>query len=196
MAIRSGGFISPQGMAPWTNHNVWIIAFVSVRPGSSSMAKISLFNHRLANEALKINPNYAGAHYNLGKIAANQGKIEDAILHYKKTLQVSPNMAEALYNLSWIYATNEKFRSGENAVRLAEKLCELQDYNQPLSLDALAAAYAEAGRFKEAVLTAQKGLELAQKMGPKELVPGLENRLKLYQAGGTYRQIQSKQGNN
>jgi len=147
-------------------------------------------------EALRINPKYAGAYYNLGKIYANKGKIEDAIFYYKKTLQVSPNMAEALYNLSWIYSTNEKFRSGKEAVKLAEKLCGLQNYSQPLSLDALAVAYARAERFKEAVLTAQKGLELAQKMGPKELSLGLENRLKLYQARRPYRQALPEKGNN
>ena len=146
------------------------------------------------NEALKINPNHAGAHYNLGKIAANQGKIEDAILYYRKALLLNPIMTEAIYNLSWIFATheNKKYRNGEEAVKLAEQLCELQDYNHPLSLDALAAAYAEAGRFKEAVLTAKKGLELVMKMGPKELALGLENRLKLYHAGRPYRQNSHK----
>jgi tetratricopeptide (TPR) repeat protein len=145
-------------------------------------------------EALRINPKYAGAYYNLGKIYANKGKIEDAILYYKKTLQVSPNMPAALYNLSWIGATSEddKFRSSIKAVELAEKLCKLQNYTQPLSLDTLAAAYAEAGRFKEAVLTAKKGLALALEMGPKELALGLENRLKLYHAGRPYRQNSHK----
>ncbi len=143
------------------------------------------------NEVLKINPNYAGAHYNLGKIAGNQGKIEDAIIYYKKTLQVNPNMTEALYNLSWITATaqDDKFRNGIEATKLAEKLCKLQDYSQPLSLDALAAAYAEAGRFKEAVLTAQKALNLALLSGPEELALGLQKRLKLYQAKRPFRQI-------
>ena len=150
------------------------------------------------NEALKINPNYAGAHYNLGMIYANKGEVEEAIFYFKKTLEVSPNMPAALYNLSWIAATtkDDKFRNGKEAVELAEKLCKLQNYTQPLSLDALAAAYAEAGRFKEALLTAQKGLELALKMGPKELAFGLENRLKLYQAGRPYRQAQPEKGNN
>lgn len=147
-------------------------------------------------EALRINPRYAGAWYNLGKIYASRGKTEKAILYYEKALQLNPNMADALYNLSWIYVTNEKFRNSEKAVNLAEKLCILQKYNQPLSLDVLAAAYAEAGNFDKAVLTVQKGLELAKKMGAKELSIGLENRLKLYQAGCPYRQIQPKQGYN
>ncbi|MFC1813394.1 tetratricopeptide repeat protein [Thermodesulfobacteriota bacterium] len=142
------------------------------------------------NEALRINSDYAGAYYNLGKIFANQGKTENAILHFQKALQKDPDMAQALYNLSWIGATSEddKFRNSIEAIKLAEKLCKLQNYSQPLSLDALAAAYAEAGRFKEAVLTARKGLELALKAGPKELALGLENRLKLYHAGRPYRQ--------
>ena len=142
------------------------------------------------NEVLRINSDYAGAYYNLGKIFANQGKTENAILHFQKALQKDPDMTQALYNLSWIGATSEddKFRNSIEAIKPAEKLCKLQNYSQPLSLDALAAAYAEAGRFKEAVLTAQKGLELALKVGPKELALGLENRLKLYHAGRPYRQ--------
>ena len=149
--------------------------------------KLSIYHY---NEALRINSDYAGAYYNLGKIFANQGKTENAILHFQKALQKDPDMTPALYNLSWIGATSEddKFRNSIEAIKLAEKLCKLQNYSQPLSLDALAAAYAEAGRFKEAVLTAQKGLELALKMGPKELALGLENRLKLYHAGRPYRQ--------
>jgi len=99
-------------------------------------------------------------------------------------------MTQALYNLSWISATykDEKFRNGEEAVRLAEKLCKITQYNQPLALDALAAAYAETGRFDAAVLTAKKALKLALMYGPQELVLGLKKRLQLYQAGLTYRQ--------
>ena len=141
-------------------------------------------------EALLINPKYAGAYYNLGKIYANKGEVEEAILYYKKALQVSPNMAEALYNLSWIYSTNEneKFRNGKKAVKLAEKLCELQNYNHPLSLDTLAAAYAETGKFDRAVKVAQQGLSMALIQGHEELASGLTKRLQLYQAGIPYKQ--------
>jgi tetratricopeptide (TPR) repeat protein len=142
------------------------------------------------NKALEINPNYAGAYYNLGKIFANHGKIEKAILFYEKALELNPEMTQVLYNLSWIIATheNEKYRSGEKAVELAERLCKITQYNQPLSLDALAAAYAETGRFDAAVLTVQKALKLALLVGPKDLTMGLKKRLQLYQEKRPYRQ--------
>jgi len=145
-------------------------------------------------EALKNNPKYAGAYYNLGKILLNRGKTEEAINSYRKALKFEPEMTQALYNLSWILAVYEdkKYRNGKEALKLAEKLCKITQYHEPLALDALAAAYAEAGRFKEAVLTAQKGLELALKMGPKALALSLENRLKLYHTGRPYRQNSHK----
>ena len=104
-------------------------------------------------------------------------------------------MTQALYNMSWIFATheNDKFRNGEEAIGLAEKLCKITQYNQPLALDALAAAYAETGRFDAAVLTAQKALRLALLYGPRELVLGLKKRLQLYQAKRPYRQSLRKE---
>jgi len=105
-------------------------------------------------------------------------------------LHFNPNKTKTLYNLSWISATNkdEKFRNGQEAITLAEKLCKITQYNHPLALDALAAAYAETGKFDAAVLTAQKGLKLALLYGTEELALGLKNRLQLYQAGHPYRQ--------
>jgi len=141
-------------------------------------------------KALQINPKYPGAYYNLGKIFSVQGKIEDAILYYQKALHYSSNMTQALYNLSWILGTCEdgNYRNGGEAVKLAEKLCKITRYKQPLALDALAAAYAETGKFDAAVLTAKKGLKLALHQGPKELALGLKKRLQLYQAKHSYRQ--------
>jgi protein O-mannosyl-transferase len=141
-------------------------------------------------ETLKSNPKYAGAYYNLGKLFLNQGKTEEAINLFRKALTFEPEMTPALYNLSWIRASSEKekYRNGEEALKLAEKLCNITQYHQPLALDALAAAYAEKGRFDEAVLTAKKALKLALSYGPKHLVLGLQKRLSLYQTKRPYRQ--------
>jgi spermidine synthase len=61
--------------------------------------------------------------------------------------------------------------------------CELTDYRQAGYLDTLAAAYAAAGRFGEAVATVEKAIEVAGATGQRELVPGSEARLGLYRSG-------------
>jgi len=140
--------------------------------------------------AIQISPNYAAAYYNLGIIFAKHGRVMEAIPNYQKALQFNFNMTQALYQLSWILATCEdgKYRNGEEAIKLAERLCQVTKYSQSLALDALAAAYAETGKFDIAVLTAQKGLELAEQQGPKELALGIKKRLELYMTGQPYRQ--------
>jgi len=145
-------------------------------------------------EAIKNNPNYAGAYYNLGKVFANHLNIEKAIFLYRKALKLNPEMTQALYNLSWILASyeDEKYRNGEEAVKLATQLCKITKYQQPLPLDALAAAYAETGRFNEAVFTVRRGLIMALRYGPNELILGLKKRLKLYQEKRPYRQSAKK----
>jgi tetratricopeptide (TPR) repeat protein len=141
-------------------------------------------------EALRIDSNYAGAHYNLGIIFTYQRNIKQAILCYNRALHLNPNMAQALYNLSWILATceDERYRNGEEAVKLATQLCKITKFRQPLPLDVLAAAYAETKQFDAAILIAQKGLERAEQQGPKELALVLKKRLELYKKGQSYRQ--------
>ena len=140
-------------------------------------------------EALKNNPNYAGAYYNLGKVFENHANIERAIIFYKKALESNPEMTQALYNLSWILVTHEdgKHRNGKEALKMAEKLCKVTQYQQPLALDVLAAAYAETGKFYEAVRTEQKAIRLALPDGPEGFISRLKNRLELYQNKRPYR---------
>jgi tetratricopeptide (TPR) repeat protein len=139
---------------------------------------------------LQFNPDFFKSYYNIAKILYDQGKISEAIQNYQKALSINSRTPQILFNLSWIYATsgNRKYRNGKKAVNLSEKLCTLTAYQQPLALDALAAAYAENGNFTKAVDTAQKALGLAMQLGPKELILGLKDRLKLYKAGQPYRQ--------
>jgi tetratricopeptide (TPR) repeat protein len=149
-------------------------------------AKAAIYNY---HKALQIKPDFFEAYYNIGRILSNQGKTCEAIHNYREALIINNEMTQALYNLSWIYATskNEKYRNGTKAVKLAEKLCRLTAYQQPLALDALAAAYAETNNFDKAALTAKKALCLALEVGPKELSQDLKKRLQFYQKGQPYR---------
>src|SRR5262249_33220854 len=60
--------------------------------------------------------------------------------------------------LSWILATdpNPEVRNGAEAVRMAERACQLTEFKNARMLLTLAAAYAEAGRKNEGIALAQK----------------------------------------
>ena len=58
---------------------------------------------KLYEEILKTDPNYAGAHNNLGVIFRAIGKIEKSISCYEKVIQIHPNYAGAHYNLGMVF---------------------------------------------------------------------------------------------
>jgi hypothetical protein len=62
-------------------------------------------------------------------------------------------------------------RAGHLAVPLAEQAAQAAEQPGTAEFDALAAAYAEAGRFPEAVANAQKAVALAAAAGPPDRVP-------------------------
>jgi spermidine synthase len=60
-------------------------------------------------------------------------------------------------------------------------------YQQPEALDTLAAAYAEAGNFTEAISSAERAAELARTSGRTDLAREIQQRLALYRQGQPYR---------
>ena len=119
-------------------------------------------------------------------LAANQTAA--AAAEFREVLAIEPKNVDALNSLAWIDAAHPdpKMRNGKEAVTLAEKAAALRKDDAP-RLDTLAAAYAEAGRFKDAVETARKALQLADKAKLGGLSKGIASRLKLYEAGKPYR---------
>ena len=118
------------------------------------------------------------------------GDARRAVDHYHQALSLKPDMVEALNNLAWILAANpsDALRNGAEAVRLAERACELSEHREPVLLGTLAAAYAEAGRFGEAVKTAEKARNLATAGGLKDVAAKNAELLELYRAGKPYRE--------
>jgi hypothetical protein len=145
-------------------------------------------------KTLQLNPEYLPALNNLGAAYGALGKTELAIICYNKVLEIEPNNIDALNNLAWVMATAEdsSYRDSEEAIRLAKAACELSSYEKSYLLDTLAAAYAESGKFGEAVITAGKALEQAQSLGDNELAKDIGERLKLYRAGKPYIEFHNK----
>ena len=118
------------------------------------------------------------------------GNIGGAIERYRKCLELLPDLPEALNNLAWLLATSPeaKHRNGADAVRFATRACELTQYDWPMFLGTLAASYAEAGRFPEAIATAEKAEAMARKRGFTELADRNAELLKVYRAGQPHRE--------
>ena len=145
-------------------------------------------------QALHINPGYAKAHINFGNTLIKMGRPAEAIIHFQKALQLAPGSAEAQNNLAWVLATssNARLRDGPQAVRWAERACELTHYGVAPFLSTLAAAYAEAGRFDEAVATGQKACALAAAAGEAGLLENNQKLLALYRAHQPYHESAEK----
>jgi len=139
-------------------------------------------------QAVKISPDFAVAQYNLGKALLQKGWPIEAIENYRKAVQITPDYVEALNSLSWILATcpDASLRNGAEAVEDGQKACALTHYQKPLLVETLAAAYAEAGRFPEAIATAERAEKLATDDGLTVVVVKNRQLLKLYQAGKAY----------
>jgi protein O-mannosyl-transferase len=145
-------------------------------------------------KTLQINPDNAKAHYNLGNVLLQKSKVDEAIAHYQKALQIKPDYPNALNNLAWQQATcpDVRIRDGVQAVKYAERACELTHYGVPPFVGTLAAAYAEAGRFDEAIAAAEKACGLAAAGGEQKLLEKNQKLLVLYRAHQPYHEAVEK----
>jgi len=128
------------------------------------------------------------AQSNLGNWLLDRGKQAEAEMHYHEALRLNPDFTDALNNLAWLLATcpDASVRNGARAVPLAEHACVLTEYKQTIYVGTLAAAYAEAGRFDDAIATAEKAVRLAEQNHELELLQKNRELLELYRAHRAY----------
>jgi tetratricopeptide (TPR) repeat protein len=148
------------------------------------------FNEAIGNycQAIQLNSNRPEIFFHLGMTLGQLGRTREAVAQYREALRLNPNLAGALNNLAWVLAASpdDGLRDGAEAVRLAERACELTHYGEPLFIGTLAAAYAEAGRFPEAVATAEKAEQLAAAAGLAAVAAKNRQLRELYRAGKPY----------
>jgi tetratricopeptide (TPR) repeat protein len=141
-------------------------------------------------QALQIKSDYADAHNNLATALLKKGDITGAVSHFRQTVQFNPDNVNAQGMLAWLLATapEASVRNGNEAVELAQRVNQSSGGANPAVLRVMAAAYAEAGRFDDAILTGQKARELAQAAGRMAIVQRLNEELKLYEAKQPFHQ--------
>ena len=165
--------------------------FIQSRLGAA-LAAVGRYDEAIGqfSTLLRYAPNDADARTQLAAVLAARQRPDEAIEQYRQTLRLRPDAPELLNNLAWILATTPRaeFRNGPEAVTLAERACALTQRKQPMFLGTLAAAYAEAGRFDEAVQTGQQAHDLAVAAGATELAATNQRLLELYRARKPFRE--------
>jgi len=140
--------------------------------------------------ALRIRPGYAEAHSELGVALLVGGRRREAMAQFEEALRIKPDYAEPQNNLAWLLATLPRDQGGDptRAVELAQRAVTLNGGHSPGGLDTLAVAYASAGRFDEAIATAQEAAVLARATGQPKMAREIEARLALYHTGRPFRE--------
>ena len=143
--------------------------------------------------ALQLQPGNAVAHTNLGGILFAEGRPREAIAEYRLALDANPDLLEPLAALAWTLATSPdaRLRKPEEAVGLAERAATLTNRRDVTVLDALAAAYASAGRFADAIAAEQLALDLVETAGATAAAAPIRLRLELYRRKKPFRSCTS-----
>jgi tetratricopeptide (TPR) repeat protein len=132
---------------------------------------------------LELQPDNIEVHNIVGTVLIQQGRVVEAVEEWQKVLAIQPDNGNAMSNLAWVFATSpdQSLRDGPKAVELAQRALRISGGRIPILFRTLAAAYAESGRFSEAIQTAQQGIELANSQGNSRLATELQGNIALYQ---------------
>ena len=132
--------------------------------------------------AVALDASNAAAHNNLASARASTGRPADAVRHYRRALALEPDGIESLMSLAWILSTDADagLRAPGEAVSLAEQAAALTGRRDVNVLATLAAAYAAAGRFDDAVAAQRQTIALAAPIAGPEVMTELQRRLTLY----------------
>ena len=159
------------------------LAFALLRAGRLKEARAAY------QKLIPLIPATAEGCRDLADMLAEGQQYAEAIHFYREALRLKPDFDAAMNNLAMLRASckQPELRNGREAVQLAEAACRLSGRRNPSYLGTLAAAYAEAGRFPDAVKTMQEALALSRASGANDLLPIQTRMLADFRAGRAFR---------
>lgn len=137
------------------------------------------------NEALRLEPGDAAAYLGRSWVHSSRCDYTAAVADCRKAVELNPDDPDYGRCLAWLLATcpDQRWRDGHKALTLATAACKATAWKNSDCCDTLAAAYAELGRFEEAIQWQERALAGAADADRKEL----SGRLTLYRAHRPYR---------
>lgn len=136
-------------------------------------------------ESLRLDGTLAQSYRTRGLVYQKLGEYENAVRDFSEFIRLRPNNHWILNELAWIYATcpEENVRDGAKAIQLAKRACAASNWKNPGYIETLAAAYAKANDWENAVSNQEKALQMA---GTESETLDRRNRLSLYQRKETF----------
>ena len=147
--------------------------------------------------AMRLKPS-AETKLQLAQLCYETGHSGEAVAALRELLRMKPDSTEALNNLAWLLATcgDKRVRDGTEAVWCAKQACRLTDFKEPIFMCTLAAAYAETGRFPQAISMAEKASRLQMIAGQTGLAELNRQLLVQYRLGKAFHQQMTSKENN
>jgi hypothetical protein len=139
-------------------------------------------------KSVLLDPQWPEAHNSLAFALGLMHDLPAAAAHYRRAIELKPDFAAALNNLAWMLSTaaDDRLRNGTEAIRFADNACRLTGFQNNLMVGTLAAAYAECGRFSEAVALAEKARDLAISSGDQSIAKVHQELSNIYRSGRPY----------
>ncbi len=134
---------------------------------------------------IALTPRDAQAHQALAHALLGSGRLNEALASYREALRLDPDDLGSRNGVAWILATHPDpaARDARAAIAMAEENVRRAEHGSPGLLDTLAAAYAAAGRFEDAIAVAERALAMAGAGGAPGAASGIRQRLARYRNG-------------
>ena len=141
------------------------------------------------SNVIKLKPRSDIAYQIRGAAYGAKGEYDKAISDFNKDIELNSKNTNAYNGKGWILATCRyaEYRDGAKAVELAKRAIEISPEGN--FFDTLAAAYAEVGKFEDAIITQEKAIDLVKKEDdPNNTVDQYIERLKFYSTHKPWRE--------
>jgi len=144
------------------------------------------------DEGIAIAPSIPALYVYRGAVFSARGDTSGENADFEKVSNLISDSRGAFNRYGWALATSavSAYRDGPSAIRYATRACELSSWKKANEMDTLAAAYAEAGRFKEAIQWQTSALEAGGDIDREDF----EARLAMYRKHEAYRSDDSTAG--
>ncbi len=174
----------PEYMAALRLDPDHVLSLVHLGEAFRAEGKISE-SEGLLRRAVETAPADPEARRSLAVTLILSGDVEEAIEHYAAILRAEPADLDALVNIAWIRATHveEAARDAAVAVEMAERARAAAPEPVAVIEATAAAAYAEAGRFADAVAAGERAVALARGAGEQDAAARYVEQLEEYRRG-------------